>query len=110
MMWWGAGVFLKPKTMLEDVINSPSESTDKHYVGMDFRSEEARLWSQMEALDTEDEASTKEMSTSGMRDMNMCVKKMGQSSGMRIVSLKEEGTMSRREVSGSGMKDKSMGG
>ena len=56
MMWWGAGVFIKPKRTLENVINSPSESTDKHYVEMDLRSEEARLWGQMEAVDTaEDE-------------------------------------------------------
>ena len=43
---------------LEDVINRPSESTDKHYVEMDFRSEEAQLRNQMEVhvVDTEDEA------------------------------------------------------
>ena len=56
MMWWGAGVFIKPKTTLEDVINSPSESTDKQYVEKYFRSEEAQLRNQMEAVDTEDEA------------------------------------------------------
>ena len=41
IMWWGAGVFIKPKTTQEDVICSPSESTDKLYVEIDYSSEEA---------------------------------------------------------------------
>ena len=51
----------------------------------------------------------KDMITSRLRDKNMCVKRMGQSNGMRIVSLKEKSIMSRSEVSGDGVKDKSMG-
>ena len=53
MMWWGAGVFIKPSTTQEDVISSPSESTDKHYVEIDYSLEDARLrnQNQTEAVD-----------------------------------------------------------
>ena len=55
MMWWGASVFIKPSTTQEDVISSPSESTDKHYVEIDYSLEEARLrnQNQTEAVDIE---------------------------------------------------------
>ena len=48
MMWWGAGVFIKPETRA--VISSPSSCTDKLYVEIDFSSEEARLRNEMEAM------------------------------------------------------------
>ena len=48
MMWWGAGVFIKPETRA--VISSPLSCTDKLYVEIDFSSEEARLRNEMEAM------------------------------------------------------------
>ena len=48
MMWWEAGVFIKPETRA--VISSPSSCTDKLYVEIDFSSEEARLRNEMEAM------------------------------------------------------------
>ena len=48
----GAGVFIKPNTTQEDVSN-PSESADKHYVEIDYSSDESRLRNQMEAVDIE---------------------------------------------------------
>ena len=48
----GSWCFIKPNTTHEDV-SSPSESADKHYVEIDYSSEEARLRNQMEAVDIE---------------------------------------------------------
>ena len=50
-MWWEAGIFIQSDITQEDVIISPSASTGKYYVEMDFSSEEAQLRNQMEAVD-----------------------------------------------------------
>ena len=51
MMMWEAGVFIQSDTTQEDVISSPSTSTDNNNDEMDFSSEEAQLQSQMQAVD-----------------------------------------------------------
>ena len=51
-------MFIKPETRA--VISSPSSCTDKHYVEIDFSSEEARLRNEMEAMNIEQDCNLDE--------------------------------------------------